>query len=229
MVADKDHGHAFGLEFFEHGKECINLLAGERGSRLIQDEDARVHGQRLGDFHELLLGHAQLTHRHVQIHVQADKVQCRLCLCPEVLAIDQPKTAWGPPEHDVFGHGHGGHKVEFLVNGGDAQRLRGLGIWDFHLCAIYQDAAGIWRVHTGNHLDEGRFSRAVLTQQGLHLAAADGEVYPLMTSIGPKDLVTLSRRKTQSLMAWLHRVGGQWTCVGYSGFLALRLPVGAYH
>ena len=65
MVADKDHGHALGLEFLEHGKECINLLAGERGRGLIQDEDARVHGQRLGDFYELLFGHTQLTHRHV--------------------------------------------------------------------------------------------------------------------------------------------------------------------
>ena len=65
MVADKDHGHTLSLEFLEHGKERIDLLAGERGSGLIQDEDARVHGQRLGDFHELLLGHTQLTHRHV--------------------------------------------------------------------------------------------------------------------------------------------------------------------
>ena len=52
---------------------------------------------------------------------------------------------------------------------------------------------------------------------------------PLMTSTGPKDLVTLSRRNTQSLMAWLHRVGGRWTCAGCSGFLAPRLPVGAFH
>ena len=65
------------------------------------------------------------------------------------------------------------------MNGGDAQRLRGLGIWDFHLCAIYQDAAGIWFVNAGNHLDEGGLARAIFTQQGLHLAAADGEVYPL--------------------------------------------------
>ena len=106
-------------------------------------------------------------------------MQCRLGLCLEVLAIDQSKAAWGAPKHDVLGHGHGGHKVELLVDGGDSQRLRGLGIWDLHLCAIYQDAAGIWFVHSGNHLDEGGLAGAIFTQQGLHLAAADGEVYPL--------------------------------------------------
>ena len=65
VVANKDHGHALSLELLEHGKERIDLLAGERGCGLVQDENARVHRQRLGDFHELLLGHTQLTHRHV--------------------------------------------------------------------------------------------------------------------------------------------------------------------
>ena len=65
MVANKDHGHTLSLELLEHSKECIDLLAGERGCGLVQDENARVHRQRLGDFHELLLGHTQLTHRHV--------------------------------------------------------------------------------------------------------------------------------------------------------------------
>ena len=63
VVADKDHGHALGLELLKHGKEGIDLLTGERGRGLIQDKNSRVHGQRLGDFYELLFGHTQLTHR----------------------------------------------------------------------------------------------------------------------------------------------------------------------
>ena len=34
-------------------------------------------------------------------------------------------------------------------------------------------------MYTGNHLDESGFAGAIFTQQGLDLAAADGEVDPL--------------------------------------------------
>ena len=176
-MADKNHGHALGLELLKHGKEGIDLLTGERGRGLIQDKNSRIHGQRLCDFYELLLGDAELTHRHIQVHVQADEMQRGLGLCLEVFVVDQPEAARGAPEHDVLGHRYGGNEVELLVDGGDAQRLGGLGVGDFNLCAIHHNAAGIWLVDTGNHLDERGFSGAVFTQQGLDLTPADGEIH----------------------------------------------------
>ena len=46
-------------EDVDHSEQALDLAIGERGGRLVHDHDLGVDADRLGDLHELLLGHAQ--------------------------------------------------------------------------------------------------------------------------------------------------------------------------
>jgi hypothetical protein len=59
--------HALGAQPFEHGEDFARRrLGGERGGRLVEDEDARTARQRLGDLDHLPARQRQIPDQHAQ-------------------------------------------------------------------------------------------------------------------------------------------------------------------
>ncbi len=87
--------------------------------------------------------------------------------------VDQAETPPIAGQHgDVLRDRHGIDETEILVDEGDRQRLR----FRSDAAVAIENLAAVARVDAGEDLDEGRFARAVLAEQGMHLAAPDGEV-----------------------------------------------------
>ena len=54
LVRDVDHRHALGLESGNYGEKTLDLGFTQGGSGFVEDKQARVQGQCLGDFGQLL-------------------------------------------------------------------------------------------------------------------------------------------------------------------------------
>ena len=62
-VGDVDDAHALGLQPADEREQILDFRFGQRRGGLVHDENARVaEGQRLGDFHHLLLGDGERAH-----------------------------------------------------------------------------------------------------------------------------------------------------------------------
>ena len=79
-------------------------------------------------------------------------------------------------EEDVLGDRQAVDDVELLVHGRDAEFDRRLGRGDLDLLAEPGDLALIRAMDAGEHLDQGRLARAVLSEDAVHLAGEDVQV-----------------------------------------------------
>jgi hypothetical protein len=74
-VRDHHHGHAFLGQAHHHVQHLAHHLGVERGGRLVEQHDDRVHRQRAGDRHALLLAAGQLAGELVLVRHQAHAVE----------------------------------------------------------------------------------------------------------------------------------------------------------
>ena len=106
-VGDVDDALALLAQRADDAKEFSDLGVGERGGRLVHDEDGGVQRQRLGDLDHLLL-------RDLQVHDLGGGIQPESQLLDELgglahlrLVIDREAEAatWFTAQVDVLGHG----------------------------------------------------------------------------------------------------------------------------
>ena len=57
------------------GEQALALACGQRGGRLVEDDDARVGTQRLGDLDQLALALAQAGDRRARGDIEVDRRQ----------------------------------------------------------------------------------------------------------------------------------------------------------
>ena len=69
-VRDVDDGGAVAAQPVDEAEEALRLACGQRGRRLVKDDDARVEAQRLGDFGKLALAGRELLDQGVGRDVQ---------------------------------------------------------------------------------------------------------------------------------------------------------------
>ena len=74
-VGDIDDGYALRAQTVDEGKEDVDLILGQRGCRLIHNDDAAVAGEHFGNFNDLLLRCGELLHQHIGINVNAHFLQ----------------------------------------------------------------------------------------------------------------------------------------------------------
>ena len=74
-VADVDDRDAPGAKPPDLGEQALALARGQRGGGLIEDDDARVGAQRLGDLDQLPLTLAQAGDRRSRGDVELDRGQ----------------------------------------------------------------------------------------------------------------------------------------------------------
>ncbi len=117
-VRNVDDGHAALLQVADDAEEPLRLTVGQRGGRLVHDEQVGLAAERLGDFDALALGEAPVAHpgQRVQAHSEPRQQARRFALHRRAI---QPSPARRLAAHaDVFGHGQIREREEFLVNHG---------------------------------------------------------------------------------------------------------------
>ena len=91
--------------------------------------------------------------------------------------VDPWSVASFAPEEDVFGHGHGLDEGEFLIDDGEAGAV-GIGqAAEACFCAVEADFSliGTVRVQAGEGFDEGGFSGAILSAEGVDFTRLEVE------------------------------------------------------
>ena len=178
-MGDVEHGEALPLEIGHDLEEHLRLVGRERAGGLVQNQEARVLRQRLGDFHLLLLGDVDVAHQRGGIHVlQAHLIQQRAAVGVELLPVDQAEPALGLARlEDVLRHGQRVGQGQLLVDHGDSQRAGLDGRVGRNLLAVEDDLAGGGLVHAGEYVHQRGLARAVFAHDGVDLALAHVKVH----------------------------------------------------
>ena len=118
-VGDVEHGHALLPEPPDLLQQPVRLRLGERGGRLVEDDDLhRVGGQDLGDLHQLLGGGGEPLDDGVRADVvQAELVQHGAAPAVQVAAADHPGPGRQPAHEHVLADRQVRQQAQLLVDG----------------------------------------------------------------------------------------------------------------
>ena len=159
-------------------EERLGLLRGEHGSRLVEDEDARLLVERLQDLDTLLLTEGELPDPCARIDCESVP-QRQLRDSP----LDHPRAKQESPtdraviaEHDVLRNGERRHEPEVLMHHRDPRVERIARRAELHSAAEEVDLSVVRPVETREDVGERRLPGTVLPQQGVHLALRRFEV-----------------------------------------------------
>ena len=156
------------------------LARGERGGRLVEDDDAGIDLQRLGDLDQLPLARRKPLDQRVGRQGEADRGQQRRRPVGERRAVDQPAAAAGKvADEDVLGDAQVGEEVELLVDEGDAAAFRLARAGGRVGRAVEVHGSGVGGHHAADDVHQGRFPGAVLPDEAENAAARDPQRHVL--------------------------------------------------
>jgi hypothetical protein len=143
VVGDEDDADAASGQFAHQLEQPLGLLTGQRGSRLVHDEDAHLSGQRLGDLDHLLLGDPQGADDPQGIDRRADPVQEFLRLAHEHAPVDDSEPTGQLPQEQVLGDAELRNERQLLVDRCDAPSLGVGGGRDARERTVDADLSGV--------------------------------------------------------------------------------------
>jgi hypothetical protein len=119
----------------------------------------------------------------------AETLQQRTRLRRGVASTREPAARQLVPEEDVLGDGEVVDDIELLVHRRDAEVDGGLRVADRDHLAVPAHLSGIGLVDSGQRLDQGGLTGAVLAQQAVHLSCADLQVHSTERTDGAESLL----------------------------------------
>ena len=185
LVRDDDHRHAFLGEAAHDAEDVADELGVQRGRRLVEQHQLRLHRQRPRDRHPLLLPAGQLTRVALRLVAESHALQEFHRALPHLglrLAADLDRRL-----HDVFQRRHVREQVEALEHHADVLALEG----DFLLPQLVQLVAtlpvpdehavdvqppGVDLLEVVDAAQQRRLARAGRPDQAEHLALLHLEV-----------------------------------------------------
>ncbi len=121
LVGDVDDALALGLERPDDLEQMLDLALGQRGSRLVHDENVGIVGDRLGDLDHLAIGDGKVADLRLRIERNVELLEQRLGPATHLVMLDETEGIQRlAADPDIFGHRHEVHQVEFLMDHGDA-------------------------------------------------------------------------------------------------------------
>ena len=176
-MADEDDGRALVPEPADRREDPLDLVVGERGGRLIEDEDPGAAHYAAGDLDELLFGKRQLPCRLVEVDVvEADRVE----LLANLRGVAGPKKELADAivshEHVVEDRQVGNYR-QLLVDDRDQPRIGAMARRQGG--AVHEDLALRRRDEPTEDLHERALAGAVLAAEPVHLAGRQLEVHLL--------------------------------------------------
>ena len=108
-------------------EQPLDLVGRQRRGRLVEDQDARLDRQRLGDLDELLVGHRQAADGRADVEPDVELLEQGLRRPARGAPVEDPEPAGrGVADEHVLGDGQVREQARLLVDDGDAERS-GLG------------------------------------------------------------------------------------------------------
>ena len=92
-MADEQHRDAASPQVPDDREQALDLVRRERRGRLVEDQDARLERQRLGDLDELLVGHRQAADRRADIELDVELLEQRLRRPARGAPVEDPEPA----------------------------------------------------------------------------------------------------------------------------------------
>src|SRR5262249_21922862 len=109
---------------------------------------------------------------------------------------------------DILGHRHRIKEREVLENHADTELTRVARLSHNDGTPLPEDMSRVGLQQPIEHLDQGRLSGAVLTEQGMHLTHTHSKIDPIICDQGPEPLDQAVRLEQQRLpTGWRHWPG----------------------
>ena len=169
-MGDEEDTLALGGEALHDAHELLDLLGGEDGSGLIEDENLVVPVEHFEDLRALLHPHGDVLDEGVRVHLQSVALGERQDLLPGLLLLQEAHLVGLHAQDDVVQHREALHQLEVLVDHADSQVVGIVGVFDVHLFAVLADLALLGLVEAEEHAHEGALASAVLPQERVDLA-----------------------------------------------------------
>ncbi len=166
-VRDVDDADAASAQLAHHGEQVLGLGRRKCRGGLVQDQDAGIRGQRLGDRHQLPLAHPQRgdAQRRIEIDAGAGAGEQVVRLSHHARAIEgaAPGEAL-MAEEQVGGDVEPRHQVEFLRDHDDAGGVRLARGAEPDRLARQGHAAGIGCDRAGDHAHQRALAGPILAE-----------------------------------------------------------------
>ena len=179
VVRDIDDADALGGQVADDLEQHLDLGGRQRAGGFVHDQDAAVHRQGTGDFHDLLLAKAQLLDWRGGVDVFFQLGHQGADLAVFFGEIDAGRALDLAAHEDVVAHRQVGGQRQFLVDDGNAAVARIIGIGKADRLAVQHDVPGCGLDDARQDLHQRRFPGAVFPEQRRHLTPADVEVHAL--------------------------------------------------
>src|SRR3712207_3264779 len=176
LVRDEDDRQALALELGEVAEQLVDLLRDQDGGRLVEDQDAGVAVEHLGDLHALPVADPEVLDERVGAQAQVVALGDLPDAAPRPGQV-QPAALRGLAAEDhVLQDGEVVGQHEVLVDhpdaGGDGVRRAA----EVHRTAVDEDLPLVRAVLAVEGLHQRRLAGAVLAHDGVHLATADPQL-----------------------------------------------------
>src|SRR6185312_2698423 len=228
-VAHKKNGDALFLQVANEAEQLLNFMGGKRSRRLVHDQHANVHGDRLGDLNRLLGGESKPARRASNVESDAELGENRLGFDEHPAPVDDAPAIPVTDEY-VLGDVEVGKQEGFLIDRRHAETLRLGGAPDRDGPPAQKDLPAIGLMHAGHDLDQRRLPGPVLAEQGMDLARMKGQrnVFEGLRRVEAlRDPANLQERRAAGTFHSLLRLfpaldhdvasGGQASSLGFAG------------
>jgi hypothetical protein len=176
-VGDVEERQSLLAQALQHDEHFGDICRRQRRSRLVENENARIAGERLGDLDHLPARQRQILDQRHRMNVGGAGPGERLLGDPPLRApIDHSEAARRIADADVVGDRKIGNERQLLKDADDARAVGRAGRVESDLRAIQDDAAGVRLDDPGQNLDQRRLARAVFAENGVDAAGADGQI-----------------------------------------------------
>ena len=127
-VRDVEERQALGAQALQHREHLGDVRRGQRRGRLVENEDARLARQRLGDLDHLPARQRQILDRRQRMDVRRAGARERLLGdAPLRAPVDQAEAQRRIADRDVVGDREVGDQRQFLEDADDAGALAAAG------------------------------------------------------------------------------------------------------
>ena len=187
-VGHKDDAHAAALQIAHQLEQHVHFLVIQGGSGLVQDQNLAVHIHGPSDGHHLL--HRQGAAGELLFGPRGDPkiLQDFGSFLLIVLPVDYGPLR--PANEHILRHRQIRAQGDFLVYGADARVLGILRRMNrgFPFDSLNMNAASVLFIDAGQHFDQGGFSRAVFSHQGMNFSPPQRKIHVIEGSGAGKQL-----------------------------------------
>ncbi len=175
-VRNVDHAGAARPQFADDGKQPLGIAVCKNRSRLVEDDDARVVGKRLGDLDDLLVGDRKPPGLNGGVDREAETAEDFARRLAQPAVVDDARQT---PQKDILGNRQIGRQSQFLMDQRNASARRIPRTGELHCPAVEPDRAGGRCRLAAEHAHQRGFARAIFSDQRMHFAGLQIEVHAL--------------------------------------------------